>query len=912
MRRLLSHLLLIMTAWTLPVLATGGVPGFMAKAQQRVESGGADWQPDPEEQWLFDLRTDRYSLGQGVRGYANGANICVDLGDMIRALDLPLRINRELRRATGWAFDERRTLLIDRESGRVEIGSDVRRLASGDIVDTPEGWCVRLSVLQSWVGVELTPDLSNSIIRLTSEVPLPFERAMERRQRAARVAPQTFNLADLPQAERPYRLWQTPSIDIIATTEVRREGTGETQGRARYEIFASGEVLGASFDARLASDDEAVPSSLRVSAYRADPAARLLGPLHATYVGAGDMTAVMTPIGLDSTIGRGAVLTNRPLDRPAAFDRTSFRGDMPLGWEAELYRNGQLLAFAEANDAGRYEFLDVELSYGANQFEIVLYGPQGQVRREIRTMPVGMEAIPPGQNQYWFGVVEDGVDLLPLGGPSGDPLRRGWRAILAFERGLDPRTGIGLFATTRIYDRRRYSGVEGSVRRTIGDSLAELSLGWQSGGGLAARLFWTGEFGRGGFQLESVWLHDGYIADRLPIGVSGAHSLSLTMPVRLGRFLLPMQADARLRSFVDGSQRWEGTLRASATFQRLSLTTRVQWAQVDRGTFGPNPAPDLTIGVLASLRAGPVRLRADARVGVSGTARTALTLSADWRTGERSDWRAEIGYEADARYGRAGLSYTRRFDQFALTGQVHGSTDGAFSAGLTLTMGIGPDPANGGIRFSRERLASQGQVMAEVFRDDNGDGIRQQNEELVEGVGITAGNAVADMPTTARGRAMVDALPPHRPILIGIDESSLGDPLVRAALPGVVVVPRPGVITTVRLPLVATGEVEGTLLNAQGLGFEGVDLELVDTHGAVRARTRTDFDGFFLFESVPYGQYRLQIAGLSAQTLGISADLAAVALDRARPRVRLGDRRVVSANQLAAMSAEGADATARR
>src|SRR3546814_18132484 len=65
-------------------------------------------------------------------------------------------------------------------------------------------------------------------------------------------------------------------------------------------------------------------------------------------------------------------------DLPDAFDKTTFRGDLPAGWDAELYRNGQLLAFTSPNGDGRYEFIAVPLQYGSNRFEIVLYGPQGQ------------------------------------------------------------------------------------------------------------------------------------------------------------------------------------------------------------------------------------------------------------------------------------------------------------------------------------------------------------------------------------------------------------------------------------------------------------------------------------------------------------------------------------------------------
>ena len=114
MRWLSRFLFALMMALALPGICPGGASAFQAHAQTAGAGGDADWRPDPEEQWLFDLRTDRLSLGEGIRGYARGSVSCVDLGDMVRALDLPLRIDRQLRRATGWTFDERRTLLIDR------------------------------------------------------------------------------------------------------------------------------------------------------------------------------------------------------------------------------------------------------------------------------------------------------------------------------------------------------------------------------------------------------------------------------------------------------------------------------------------------------------------------------------------------------------------------------------------------------------------------------------------------------------------------------------------------------------------------------------------------------------------------------------------------------------------------------
>ena len=73
--------------------------------------------------------------------------------------------------------------------------------------------------------------------------------------------------------------------------------------------------------------------------------------------------------------------------------------------------------------------------------------------------------------------------------------------------------------------------------------------------------------------------------------------------------------------------------------------------------------------------------------------------------------------------------------------------------------------------------------------------------------------------------------------------------------------------------LVGGGDVEGALLKSGELGFEGVDLELVDASGKVASTARTDFDGFFLFERVPYGEYRLRVSAASAGAAGIVSDL---------------------------------------
>src|SRR3546814_3128943 len=58
---------------------------------------------------------------------------------------------------------------------------------------------------------------------------------------------------------------------VVASAGVVSDKRGGSYVQGRYEIFAAGEVLAQSFDARLSSDNEGVPDSLRMRLYRTDP-----------------------------------------------------------------------------------------------------------------------------------------------------------------------------------------------------------------------------------------------------------------------------------------------------------------------------------------------------------------------------------------------------------------------------------------------------------------------------------------------------------------------------------------------------------------------------------------------------------------------------------------------------------------
>jgi hypothetical protein len=855
------------------------------------------WTPDPDEALLLDVRLGKYQLGEGVRGYQTPSGPCVDMADTIMALDLAIRLDKKLRRATGWAFEERHTLTIDREANIVQIMNKSSRLESDDIVDTPEGWCVNAAKLGQWLGVKLTADTSSAILFLKSDTKLPVEMALERKDRAASARPsETFDLRSMKQANVPFGGMRMPSVDAVVSLGGLRQKGSSQHFTARYELYAAGELGPVAYDARLSSTNKGIPQSLRLRAYRTDPNGELLGPLKATHFELGDVSGTSSPLVSQSTAGRGAMITNRPIERPDSFARTDFRGELPNGWDAELYRNGQLLAVMTNRADGRYEFLDVPLLYGQNRFEIVLYGPQGQIKREDRVVPVGADSIPPRQTWYWAGVNQIGHDLIGLSG-GARLFNEGWRGTVGIERGLNTKTSVSAYGHSLILlDGVRRNYLEAALRRSIGPTLTEFSFSSDLTGGMAARGQLLAGFGSTFISAEAMKAWGGFQSDRALRNVTGDYHVAVDQTVKLGRFTLPLHAESRYVTRNTGNDSLDTAFRTSANFGRIILTGELAWRH-NSSSQGPPPPDQLEASLIANARIGRIRLRGEGRFRLKPDARfDSLAIVAEWNARKREDngrggaaWRAEFGYTPSDNRARFGLGYIRTFKKFSMAATAEAASDGSFAAGLNLAFSLGPDPRRGGMRMTSAPLASAGQLVALVYRDLNGNGRRDAGEPGEKDVQLAAGRVPIEGVTDASGQVLIDGLSPYRAILVGVDASSLPDPLVQPAGSGIVVTPRPGIAAQIELPLSATGEVDGTLVRAGGSGIEGVDLELVDIEGHVVGRTQSDFDGFFLFEAVPYGKFGVRIAKLAAEATGLQSQLRSdVVVGEATPSPHLG------------------------
>ena len=886
-------------ALTLLALASTGAIGASA-----TPSGSGQWVADPDDQYLLDVNIRQLRLGEGVRAYPTPEGTCIVFGDFLTTLDVPMRIDLEQNSARGWAFREQNRIDIDRRAGAVRFSGQAEPLARTAIRDVPEGWCADSAALSRWFGIKVTPRTSGSALLLESQAKLPVELAVERRRRAALLKKNAAaDLSGLPQVRLPYRMWRAPALDFVVSGGVTyRAETGARVDR-RAAVYAAGEVAHLSYNAQIASDDRGRPQSVRVRAFRSDPDGGLLGRLDATHFEVGDVTGHSSRLLGAGINGRGVAVTNQPLFTPASFDRTRFEGELPAGWEAELYRNGQLLAFAQAGDDQRYRFDDVQLLYGDNQVDIVLYGPQGQVRTRSETVNVGQDNVPSGKTWYWAGVNQPGRDLIDFDGLAPDPQRPKVQATVALAHGIDTRTSVALVVQAVALEDERLTYVEGSVRRSVGPALVELSAARDSEGGSAARAQLLTKVGGVSLSAEAVIAEDFRIEGRERQS-SKEVRLSADAPIRIGRATIPAHADVRLSKRGDGTSQVEAAARLSSHINRFNLAADLRYRkQMASNASGPDPPAELEAALIGSGRIGDVRLRGTASWQLQPEAhlRTA-EVSAYWSASRTADFEAGVAYDAQLRVARGRLTHVRRFQTMAVSVTGEAASDGALALGFNLNFSL---DSSRGFALSRQTLANAGAVQARVYRDINDNGRRDLGEPLEKGALITTGTRLAERTTDARGEVLVAGLANYVPVTVGIDTSSLDDPMLAPRKALQVVVPRPGIAAQVDIGLVGAGDIEGAVIRDGGGGFEGLDLELLDSAGKVVATTRSDFDGFFLFERVAYGRYTVRLAASSAriarveQALGVTAEVSGQA-----PVARLGAVRLKPITEIAAVGQE--------
>jgi hypothetical protein len=792
---------------------------------------------------VLEVRLDQQLLSDGMTAFQYGDDVYLPLGDLARLLTIAITTQPVEGRASGFVLNEARTFSLNVPERQVSLAGREEALDRSQFKLQQDDIYVASKLLSRWLPVDLDVDMSSLTLKLHARELLPLQARQARgtRRQAGAVADDP----GYPHQATPYDLAGTPLIDQTVSLDVRSGHRPDPN----YTAYMTGDLLGMQAALYANAGRHNAGQDVRLTLGRTDPDANLLGPLHARSALFGSVAVPgVSGVSFGSATGNGLAIGNRPLNQPSRFDRHTLQGDLPPGWDVELYFNNALVGFQAARPDGKYVFEDLPLVYGSNEFRLVFHGPLGQVRVERQSFLLEQSLVAPGTVYYnvarhtdEYGHLRSSAQF-DLGLPGGLTASAGeTRLTLA---GADRRyTGAGL----RQYLNSVIVGVD-AVRADNGGTLAHTELKTGIGGlsigaghSVLAR----------GFASEIFQPSNDPIRLRDEVRVDGLlpSSPGLVLPVslaiqrdRLESDARNTQVDARVAAYRNGTAisnavRWQslgeyrhadGLLQMSRRVAGIGVTGQMQYAI--------RPVPGVT-----SLAVAIDKYLAEGYMLNVGVLR-AFDLP-----------HYDITAAINKSLGSFGLGLTARY-----------STQHEYGAGIQFFMALGREPRSGAWHTDAQPLAGNGAASIRVFVDKNLNGAMDSADEPVRGAGFTVNGGSQLARTDAAGIAYLSRLAADQQVDIALDSTTLEDPQWMPRQPGVRVVPRQGKVMRLEFPVIVTGEIDGTIwrLGANGArrGAGDLQLELVDSQRKVAARSASSSDGYFVFSNVPPGDYLLRIS----------------------------------------------------
>ncbi len=826
---------------------------------------------------LFEMDVGGDQLTDSFGAYSSRAGVFLPLGALARLLDLAITVDAARGHAEGWVITQGRTVRLDMASRRLEIGDKVIPLSIADAAIQGDDIYLRADLIEKIAPVRLKVDTHGLVIAITPTEQLPFQQREERERRRGQLGSQNGGEAVL-NVPAPYALFSPPAVELTLATSAGNHGAHVT---GSYDVRAAGDLAYADGQFYAGSDDAGRLTNLRMLLERKDPNGHAAGPLGLTRLDLGDTFTPQLSLGARSGGGRGVFITSEPLEQADVFNKVDLRGELPVGYEVELYI-GEILRGAQSQAIdGRYQFLGVNLAYGLNVVRLVFYGPHGERREEVRRINVGAGQLDKNQTTFRFGLVQQDV-------PSIDVLRQplitgltgtgDMRLVAELAHGLTNTTTVtaGFARYSPSINNARDLGVLG-VTTSIDGFAAKLNLGVDD---RAARDLSLGVAGqRMGVSL--VARHSEYAGDfrdeLISTSVEGGPALrrdtrlDLNYSPNAASIILPLQATFERTERADGSVIWLGSADTSRPVGRFLVSSSLNY----NATLGGAAASPPQLGgafAVSGLVDGLWEVRGAAAYSVRPQARLDnLAISADRQLADRLALHFGVAHQFGPGAGtQLQMADTWRFDAADLSLTTSYSTaNHDFRIGLQVTLGFGYDPIARRYRSMGPGIASGGAMAIETFRDTSGDGVKQASEAGI--AGITADGGRRKAVSGPQGELLVTGLGDGTSARVRLGLDALDDPYLSGPPTTLVTTPRPGHIAKVSYPMINSGEVELKISFERAgeppQGLSALIVQLQDAKGRVAGQGRTEYDGTLLLEGLKPGAYTLRIEPEEAQRL---------------------------------------------
>lgn len=807
---------------------------------------------------LFQIQIDEHVLTDSLNAFQFGQKFFLPLGEMSSLMSIGIRAYPAEGAGRGFIRSGNKSFSLSIANSSVMLADKSNQFDPADVLLQDDDIYVESKLLAKWLLVDFKINLNSLSIKLEPREPLALQARLARESKMA-------GLLAMPKPpernylfqDNPYKLIDLPFVDQTLTFGVQK-GNGYRSSSAAYTTYIRSDFVGLQASAFMSGSNSSQSRLSRFTLGRSDTRAELLGPLKARSFAFGNVSVPgVSNISLSRDVGNGFSISNTPLDRPTRFDSHTLQGDLPPGWDVELYLNNVLTAYQQSRTDGKYVFSDLSLVYGPNEFRLVFHGPQGQLRVERENFLLDGSLNMPGS--FYYNVASN-RNLLGLQNTAA-----------LTEWGLSKYlTGTLGIVNRQASDGTHTSYTSAGLHGFVPNAILVGNLTRQSTGGSLAELSVRSRLAGMSVSWSHLQLYD-FTSDLFPVSIDPVRSRDqLRFDGLLMRDLLdnfPFTVEFKRDRLQSNAKQLD---------VRALLSTSVGLATVSNSLHLSSDQYVRTIDdtIQVSGNVGPFRLGGQASYLVRPQTRlAALALSADRSLGPGYILNGSASYAVQDAVLRLTSGLTKSLGHYAVAITAGYSSRHEFNIGIQIFTGIARDPRRSAWMFDAIPVAESGAVSARVFIEKNAGTDMDTNQQPVKNIGFLINSATHPARTDDQGVAYIGHLLSNRITDISINLATVEDPQLLPVLKGLRVIPRPGNVSQIDLALVLSGEIDGTVYlmsNGRKRGVGNVLLQLVDKDGKIVAETRSGSDGFFVVVEVIPGAYTLQISQEQLNELKLS------------------------------------------
>ncbi len=862
-------------------------------------------------------------------------DVLIPLGEFADILSLAIKVNPGDKKAEGFFVKEENTFQLDLNSNEVLVKGKKRALSKNEAIIYGNDIYVRAASIQEWFDINPVFDMGQLIVDIRPHDELPFQERAARLANAKKhekvfrrdpVRPENAELA-------PYKTFSFPSLYLTNSVGLQANNSGTNflgfstlQGNQDIAKFETSYT----FSGRYSKNDDDTPelNTSRITFQRRDQLKNLLGPLHAGKVALGDISFPSVPLFLGGDRGSGVLISSDPrLGNNYANNSDNFilDGDAPVGYDAELYRNGAFIDFQQIGPDGRYSFEHVTLTPGFNNFEIILYGPQGQKTVINRAVTRGSRQLKKGELQYDFAAGMPHTDFLPLPKDASKDYTAGASGQLFYGFSDLFTMGASVYSGPEAAQSTAYDPF--NVTPEISSNNTAPSVR-SSGAALSASSSFYGinvqgqalvaDRGRSAYETSantnafganlgiSHTTYKNFLVNNQEVKDQSTFSIYRGF----GGVNLGLAVDKT--NYLDKESQLSFDNTISFSFKGISIYNDLV------KTYSKDPGAEDFYGEIAAATTLPSNIRF--RAGLSynldpeSTNRyRQFSFSAQKSLSDRTSLRLEGAHDFAGKVDTISAALSRDYRKFGLDLNASANTENNYSLTVGMRMALQPDQDNK-YHLVDPRSGGQAALGARAFIDKNENGIFDQGDKLIENVAFRTNTNADQIPTNKNGVAYLTNLS-EAPMRLSVVQDSIPDIYLAPEFDHRDLIPRRGSTPIIDFPFVKMSEIAGYLTHLKE-GVKGVIVKLLAAaDGSLVEQTETDDDGYFIFPAVKGGNYKVSF-GLPSHDdfMSLNIVLDANVEDPEEYKVEASDELAQAAKEAAALkpSASAADANVNR